>query len=313
MLKFYLYSNRDLKYKPLHASRLAGIVVSLILTSSVLTALASDNGMDLFGWKIFRVDKMEHERSVLKSRLAAVNLKLNGYETNMDKLAKLDNGIRVAVDLRPIPAGERKVAVGGVAIDRDYGLPQNEDTLIAGAVDKMGIVDREARLEEQSLKAIRAKQKTDLVLFRHIPAIEPIRGGIITSPFGIRFHPILHVMLMHQGIDIGCDVGSHVHATGDGVVTYVGREGGYGNAIEIDNGFGYTTLFAHLSKFLVRVGEKVKRGQVIGLSGDTGLSTGPHLHYGVMKNGVFVNPESYFFFGREYETNRLYGPVASKK
>ena len=156
------------------------------------------------------------------------------------------------------------------------------------------------------------KYKTNQRLFRHIPAIEPIRGGIISDGFGMRFHPILRMMLMHEGIDIEAPVGTPVHVTGNGVVTYVGRRGGYGNVVEVDNGFGYSTLYAHLSHFLVKEGQKVKRGEVIALSGDTGLSTGPHLHYGVMKDGVFVNPADYFFKGHQYESNKLYNVLARK-
>ncbi len=312
MPRLYQYSEYDLNYKPIGAAKIACIVISLMLTTSLLTALTSNFGIDLFGWKVLRADSARYENAALKSDLVAVNRKLEHDESFMNVFGVDGNELREAVGLPPVPPGERKVAIGGVKMNRDYSLPPGENRLVADAAGEMSKLYRQAKLEKQSLSSIRARQKLNRVLFRHIPAIEPIRDGIITSPFGMRFHPILHVMMMHQGIDIGCEVGSHVHATGDGVVSYAGREGGYGNVVEIDNGFGYATLFAHLSKFLVKVGEKVKRGQVIGLSGDTGLSTGPHLHYGVMKNGVFVNPQLYYFAGREFSSRKLYSELTAK-
>jgi len=130
--------------------------------------------------------------------------------------------------------------------------------------------------------------------FSSIPNIKPISGSI-TSTFGIRVHPIYNGSLFHSGIDISASEGTQVKSTGDGIVAFSGYDKGYGQKITINHGYGYKTIYAHLSKFLVSQGQKVKRGQIIALSGNTGVSIGAHLHYEVEKNNVKVNPADYFF------------------
>ncbi len=126
-----------------------------------------------------------------------------------------------------------------------------------------------------------------------IPNIRPLIG-IITSAFGFRLHPIYNNIRFHSGIDFAASAGTRVHSTGDGVVVFSGYDKGYGQKITINHGYGFKTIYAHLSKSLVRQGERVSRGEIIGLSGNTGDSTGPHLHYEVQKNNITVNPTAYF-------------------
>jgi murein DD-endopeptidase MepM/ murein hydrolase activator NlpD len=126
-----------------------------------------------------------------------------------------------------------------------------------------------------------------------VPGIRPVNGNI-TSEFGMRVHPIRRAEIFHAGVDISVSPGTTVAATGDGVVSFAGWDGGYGQKIAITHGYGFSTVYAHLSKALVREGQRVHRGDIIALSGNTGMSTGPHLHYEVKKNGMNVNPISYF-------------------
>jgi murein DD-endopeptidase MepM/ murein hydrolase activator NlpD len=130
--------------------------------------------------------------------------------------------------------------------------------------------------------------------FSSIPNIRPV-GGSITSAFGNRMHPIYKVTLFHSGIDFSASEGTRVQSTGNGVIAYSGYDKGYGQKIIINHGYGYKTIYAHLSKSLVRQGQRIKRGEIIALSGNTGISTGPHLHYEVEKDNVKVNPTAYFF------------------
>jgi murein DD-endopeptidase MepM/ murein hydrolase activator NlpD len=130
-------------------------------------------------------------------------------------------------------------------------------------------------------------------LYSSIPTIKPVQGSI-TSEFGMRMHPVHKSVLFHAGVDISASTGTEVHATGDGIVAFAGYDGGYGQKVTINHGYGYKTIYAHLSKALVREGQRIKRGEIIALSGSTGVSTGPHLHYEVQKNGVTVNPTAYF-------------------
>ena len=132
-------------------------------------------------------------------------------------------------------------------------------------------------------------------MYKSIPAILPSNGPI-GDRFGMRLHPILKIRRMHPGIDIVVNTGTDVFASGDGKVVKVGRRGGYGLTIEIDHGFGYTSLYAHLSEVKVKKGQTVKRGDLVALSGKSGsLATGPHLHYEVRHNGVLLNPRNFIF------------------
>jgi murein DD-endopeptidase MepM/ murein hydrolase activator NlpD len=121
-------------------------------------------------------------------------------------------------------------------------------------------------------------------------------GHYTVGGFGMRLHPILHVYRMHSGVDIINDPGVDVYASGNGVVHFAGRsQGGLGVLVQLQHGYGYTSLYAHLSQVLVRSGQTVKRGELIGKCGRTGLASGPHLHYEVRRNGVSQNPVDYFF------------------
>jgi murein DD-endopeptidase MepM/ murein hydrolase activator NlpD len=123
-----------------------------------------------------------------------------------------------------------------------------------------------------------------------MPSKWPVVCHNITSWFGNRFHPKFHRYLEHTGVDIGVTYGSKVYAAGDGIVTFAGRRGGYGNAVMINHGYGYQTLYGHNSKIVVKVGSKVKKGDLICYSGNSGTSTGPHLHYEVLVEDKPVNP-----------------------
>lgn len=308
-MKLYYFSKSHLSYQPVGWRKISAAVVSLMIVLPVVTAFLGVFGFDLFGLKELCATSVADENAVLRAQLSSLDGQLSKFQQSMDLLKKSDDQLRIAVDMKPIPSDIRKVAVGGVEINRDYGVSSSASRLIAGVKDQLQVLDREAVLQRKSYAEILKGYQKNQVLFQHIPAIDPIRDGVETSPFGMRMHPILHIILMHDGIDIACEVGTHVHATGDGVVSYVGRRGGYGNAVEIDNGFGYMTLFGHLERPLVHDGEKVKRGQVVALSGDTGLSTGPHLHYEVRKNGVPVDPSQYFFDRPEFHTARFYSRI----
>ena len=312
MGRLYYFSQSHLSYQPLGWQKLTAIVVAAMMIVPVVTALLGFSGVDLFGVRELCAASVANENSVLRAQLASLNLQLDRFARSMNALQTSDDELRLEVDMKPIPGDIRKVAVGGVEINGDYGVSSSANKLITDVKNNLQVLSREADLQQQSYADILKRYKKNQVLFRHIPAISPVRDARETDGFGMRMHPILHMMLMHEGIDLACDVGTHVHATGNGVVTYVGPRGGYGNAVVIDNGFGYSTLFAHLSKPLVHVGQKVERGQVIALSGDTGLSTGPHLHYEVRKDGVHLDPNLFFFNGPQFHTPVFYATIGQK-
>ena len=180
-----------------------------------------------------------------------------------------------------------------------FGLPiytsDLEDVGIGGSlkdpdVDKLKAY---AEFEERLLRTVESKAFADEDRLRHLPSIPPVRG-IKVSGFGIRKDPVTGGLEFHKGLDYAAQEGTPVVATADGVVEKAGRNNyGYGIQVVIDHGYGIKTRYAHLSKVLVKAGDTVRRGQVIGLVGNTGKSVGEHLHYEVIKNGEPVNPEGY--------------------
>ena len=163
--------------------------------------------------------------------------------------------------------------------------------------------------EEQEAKALQNQIRSIQAKLNHNVKYSGSKTGIlrvsdigyvpkITSPFGMRFHPILKKYIMHYGIDIGVPSGTPVYSMADGVVIIAGYENGYGNVVVIDHGSGLTTLYAHNSRLLVSKGERVTKGQMISKSGSTGYATGPHLHFEVAINGTQINPEPYLIIGK---------------
>lgn len=301
MLRLYYYSKSDLRFKAVGRVKLTLALVFMILSTSFATILSGYLGVDFLGLKSLRADRLEKENAVLRAQLASLDDKLSNFQKVLEELAQSDDQLRMSVNLPKLSADVRQVAVGGVETNRDYGVSESANKLIANAVSSLERLERTAKLQEASYQSILEKYRQNQKLFAHLPAIDPLEGqGFITDGFGMRMHPILHIRLMHEGIDLECENGTPVYATGDGEVSYVGRRGGYGLVVEIDHGFGYSTLYGHLEKSLVSEGQKVKRGQKIALSGESGLVTGPHLHYEVIKDGVHVDPTGYFFDGREY-------------
>ncbi|HAJ98442.1 MAG TPA: peptidase M23, partial [Bacteroidales bacterium] len=174
----------------------------------------------------------------------------------------------------------------------------NNSELIISTTQRVDRIARQLYVQSRSFDDVfeMARNKADMLA--SIPAIFPIERGTsrLVSGFGYRIHPIYKKMRMHTGVDFIAPVGTPIYSTGNGVVVRAERHnGGYGLMIEIDHGFGYRTLYAHLSRIQVRVGQRISRGEVIALSGNTGLSSGPHLHYEVIRNGRTVNPVGYFF------------------
>ncbi len=153
-------------------------------------------------------------------------------------------------------------------------------------------IDRQNGSEEDGIGLSENLNPTPYV--SSVPNIKPV-SGLITSTFGMRAHPIYNLSLFHQGLDISAAEGTNVQTTGDGIVAFAGYDKGYGQKITINHGYGYKTSYAHLSTLMVHQGQKVSRGDIIALSGNTGVTTGPHLHYEIQKNNIKVNPTAYFY------------------
>ena len=241
---------------------------------------------------------LRRENQQLAVQYELVNKRLADIENVLSDVQRRDDNVyRVIFEADPIPANVRQAGIGGVNRYRDLEGYANSDLVI----DTRARLDRIAKqLYVQSLSldevANLAMRKQELLA--SIPSVQPIPNDKtqINSGFGQRLHPILKIIKMHEGLDFTSPIGTQVHATGDGKVTFADYStNGFGIHVIIDHGFGYETLYGHLEAVSVRVGQKIKRGDVIGLVGNTGLSAGPHLHYEVHKGGVPVDPANYLF------------------
>ncbi|MGE5424578.1 MAG: M23 family metallopeptidase [Syntrophothermus sp.] len=209
-----------------------------------------------------------------------------------------DNIYRVIFEAEPIPSSIRTAGIGGV--DRYEKLKgyKNSD-LIIESEKKMDRILGQLYVQSKSFDEVFNLAKNKEKMLMCIPAIQPVNNSDlkrIGSMFGTRMDPFYKVRKFHEGMDFSASIGTEIYATGNGTVVLAGTAyAGYGNEIVMDHGYGYQTVYAHLSKIFVKPGQKILRGQIIGYVGNTGKSTSPHLHYEVRKNGIAMNP-MYFFF-----------------
>ena len=246
------------------------------------------------------VSALKSENRLLIQKLAEIVNKYESINNQMDSLAKYDYQLRLVSNLIPISEEERLLGIGGGSFDNsiDY-LSDNAGKQLKDALNFIEKLTRKIEFEKSNYYKISEKLKENKKLYASIPAIKPAEG-VAFRYFGMRMHPILNKKRMHTGIDFLANWRTPVHVTGNGKVQFVGYRGGYGLCVQVDHGFGYSTLYAHLSKVLVRKGKKLKRGDIIAKTGNSGLSTGPHLHYEVRHDGKALNPSRFFFDDMNY-------------
>ncbi len=235
----------------------------------------------------------------LTAQLADMGQKVSNIEQKVAGIETEDDYLRIIADLPKIDEDTRHVGVGGV-LDVDYELPAAPKEVADKVFNYQGMLNKmERRLEltKNSREEIKGRLEEEKARMKHTSSIRPLIGGRINDKFGLRLHPLLDKVIHHKGVDIAAERGTEVFATAAGtivkVVTKYKVNKGYGKMVLIDHGFGVKTLYGHLSKILVRQGQKVDRWKPIGLVGSTGLSTGPHLHYELRKDGTAIDPLSY--------------------
>lgn len=208
-----------------------------------------------------------------------------------------DNLYRAIFHSDPIPSSIRNSGVGTES-RYEYLNGLTSPQLIIQTTQKMDYIAKQLYIQSNSFDEVLEMAKNQKDRLKHIPSIQPVPAKYLkqmASGYGLRIDPHYGTMRFHEGMDFSADIGTPVYVTGDGTVTYVDWKQGYGKCIIIDHGYGYETLYAHLNDYKVRVGQKVTRGEQIGEVGNTGKSTGPHLHYEVHVRGVVDNPAKYYF------------------
>lgn len=239
---------------------------------------------------------LRQENEQLKRNLQQLNAKYDQLATVAIDMQERDDKIyRAIFESDPLPLSERYPFLSRNPHHEGVNSPE-AITLLEEIQHKADRLTVSLAAQSRSFDTITTLIGKKKEMLQSIPAIRPMPNCYeISSGFGYRYHPIVKILRPHTGIDISAAKGTPVYATADGVVSRETPGGGYGNVIVINHGYSYKTLYAHLSKKAVKPGQKVTRGQVIGYVGNTGLATGPHLHYEVFKDGVRVNPVHYFF------------------
>ncbi|MBW2648838.1 MAG: M23 family metallopeptidase [Deltaproteobacteria bacterium] len=281
--------------------KISTTLLSFISVTAIVALLSicylSYNYIDTRG-KVKELVRLEQVTSLQRDHLDFLASKVDDFEKKMMNLAQFDKKIRIMTNLDNDHNNSQLLGVGGP-------VPEDERVVSHAAEMEASLIDRihnnvdnllgEAALQEESFTELLdflGKQKSILA---STPSIWPVIGWV-TSEFGYRVSPFTGKREFHRGIDIATEIGREIVAPADGIIKRVSQEIGMGNMVRIDHGNGVVTTYGHmLKKGNVKKGQKVKRGDIIGYVGNSGRSTGPHLHYGVCMNGVYVNPRRHLF------------------
>jgi len=245
--------------------------------------------------KAFELNRLRHEAQTQKSQIHFFSSKIEDLERQLSKLKDFDKKIRIIANLEKAPDGTPFMGMGGPSpsdVREKMKAEKDEKGLIQQMQMDVERLQSEAVTREESLSELEKLLQTKKEMLTHTPSIWPVLGWV-TSCFGFRTNPFTGLTQMHEGLDISNRVGTLVIAPADGIVSDTGNDSAHGKIVVISHGFGMITRFSHLSKVLVRVGQKMRRGEKIAEVGMTGKSTGPHLHYEVRLNGIPANPMRY--------------------
>jgi murein DD-endopeptidase MepM/ murein hydrolase activator NlpD len=297
----YYYDPETLSYKPIEITnkkRISNVVLFILASfvfglSSLLILLNSD-------W-INTPAEISQKRALENYELQfeILSKKLNQIEAVVENIEERDNNIyRVYFEASPIPEEQRRAGFGGVNRYKNLEGYDNSD-LIINTAKRLDVLSKQTVVQSRSLDEIERLAENKAELIEAIPSIQPIKNQDLTrmaSGYGYRTDPFTKKRRFHYGMDFSARKGTPIYATGNGIVKRAdNRSSGYGKHIRIDHGFGYISLYAHLSKYNVRRGQRVKRGDIIGYVGNTGRSVGPHLHYEIFKDKKKINPLNFYY------------------
>jgi murein DD-endopeptidase MepM/ murein hydrolase activator NlpD len=297
----YYYDTETCKYERVK-TRTSDVVLNALGIMSMTVAMAV--GLLIVYSSYFESPKelmLKNEVKELEFYYTKLTKDVQKLSTILDNVEHRDDNIyRVVLGAEPIDKSVRHAGVGGV--DRYTDIKEKDfshEELVLALHEKVDLLRRKLYIETKSQDEVVVLAEKKEKQFASIPAIQPISNKnlvALASGFGWRTHPIYKVKKMHSGIDFAASIGTPIYATADGTIAEASvKFSGYGKMLEINHGFGYRTRYAHMHAFAVRAGQNVKRGDLIGYVGNTGLSTAPHLHYEVLINGSQVDPVHYFY------------------
>ena len=284
--------------------RISKILARVLLSLTFFAFLAVGGSSYYFSSDYFRLrmetvelTELRREARLQKIQVERFSQRIKSFETEMSRLAQFEKKLRIITAMESSSKSRKEnFGIGG-----PYGLTTHSFTTSLGKEttalmdrlsEDLGMLDNHVRIQGISFQELEGHLRDQTSFLSAVPTIWPTRGWV-TSDFGYRKSPFTGLRENHEGLDIAARLRSEIRAPADGIVIVAGKESGYGNMIEIDHGYGYVTRYGHNSKHLVKAGDKVRRGQTIALVGNTGRSTGPHLHYEVIFNGIPRNPRNY--------------------
>ncbi len=258
------------------------------------------------GYLIYSATFDSPKEKGLKRQISEMNLNIELFNRQLDNIESVlndmqqrdDNIYRTIFEAEPLNYSVREAGFGGT--NRYKNLEKLENSrMVINTAKRLDVIRGKVVIQSKSYDDLMKMAISKEKMLASIPNIQPISNKNLertASGWGYRIHPIYKIRKFHYGIDFTASTGTEIYATGDGVVESIeSSQRGYGNSVVINHGYGVKTLYGHMVRFNVKQGQKVKRGEVIGFVGNTGLSTAPHLHYEVLHNGEKVNPINYFF------------------
>lgn len=297
----YYYDSEKLAYRKITPKKRKkfGFAVLFLVASALFGFLSFVALLNVPYFKTPKDRMQEREIDNLKLNYAILNKKLEQLEGVAEKMAERDNNLyRTYFNTAAISDEERKA---GYKDKNRYATLQgfNNSELVSSTTKKLDVLSKELAIQSKSLDEILKLAEAKQAFLASIPAIQPVRNENlkhVASGFGYRTDPFTKARKMHEGMDFTAKTGTPIFASGDGIVIRADNSAsGFGNHIVIRHGYGYETLYAHLSKYKCRAGQRVKRGDIVGYVGSTGRSEAPHLHYEVHKNGKVVNPLNFYY------------------
>lgn len=292
-----IFLGRNNFFKNISVSR--GFLFSIIVSFFVITIGA----FALFIYNT-RVSLAEMQQSIAEEQYREYSKKIEQLKNHLIELKKrlntqilVDNKQRNFLQIPSIHPDVWSMGIGGIKGSQkktDFSIYNSR--LLEELYQSIDVLKGQAVLRDRSIREIEEKISQKFDLWKRIPTTNPVPGAEVSSGFGYRVDPFEKDVRMHDGVDLSAPKGTPVYATGDGVVIFADWNMGYGYVVDIDHGYGFVTRYAHLSKILVREGEPVRRGQIIGKVGATGRAISSHLHYEVIVAGIKVNPINYIDF-----------------
>jgi murein DD-endopeptidase MepM/ murein hydrolase activator NlpD len=296
----YYFDSENLEFVPIKRTllqrfyRLSLFLISSVIIGSFITII------------LLNTDFIDTPKEIVQAReidnyelqLRVLNKKLDQVESTLANIEDRDNSLyRVYFEASPIPMEQRRAGFGGV---NRYNYLEGYDSsdLIVNTTERVDVLTKELVIQSKSLDEIELLAKNKESLLTSIPSIQPVNMSDLkrmASGYGYRIDPFTKMRTMHFGMDFSAKTGTPIYATGDGkVVRADNRAVGFGNHVRINHGFGYESIYAHMSRITVKRGYKVKRGDLIGYVGNTGRSVAPHLHYEIIKDGKKINPINFY-------------------